>query len=48
MSDFVEGQSVIISYDGKRGTVVRESESTVVVQQGDRTLYLKKNEVKPA
>ncbi len=47
MSDFYEGQAVIVKYNGKHGVVTRVSgENTVVVQVGDRTLYLKPQDLR--
>lgn len=47
MSEFFEGQAVVVKYSGKHGVVTKAMGNTVVVQVGDRTLYLKPQDVRP-
>jgi len=47
MSDFFEGQAVTVKYSGRHGVVVSVSAASVVVQIGDRVMYLKHQDVRP-
>lgn len=45
--EFFEGQAVVVKYNGKHGVVNKVvPPNTIVVQVGDRTLYLKPQDVR--
>lgn len=46
MREFFEGEAVVIKYNGKHGVVIRASATTVVVQVGDKVMYLKPQDVR--